>query len=388
MKCFYSFLLLLFSGFINAGFIGDTLVKTPAGYVQITNLKVDDEIFGINRDGEVSLTTITHAVSYDCNQYMIVGIDEEEVILARGQKFFLPLKHIWRKAKKLHEKDVVLNAFYDGLTVRKLQTLHAPITFYEIRLKQDHAFLITKSDIIVHNCPLFGIGLLVTWGCGAVTVETVWAGICFAGLWLGSKMCGSSKTSKLFIEPKSRTCNYPVHALDQYQNDDAVFQPTIVPASDLLLHQEAKGDCLIVPSQHVPKKSCGSSTCKPPMPGPHGTHIPSPKHGPVPKGNIAAGLNMEEGQKALDVSVPVFDQNDEKKDQRVAVWKGQYIVFLPTDIENDIWHNHIRSWEKDKFNNQGLDQDMKKALKDANVVKGSKGKIIKDSKKSNKDKIL
>lgn len=172
-------------------------------------------------------------------------------------------------------------------------------------------------------------------------------------------------------------CNYPVQAIIEYQRDTNGFEPTVIPVDKQMLHKEAKGGCLVVPSQHVPKKSCGSATCKPPMPGPYGTHIPSPKHGPYPQGNIAAGLNMEEGQKALDISVPVKDRSGNKKNQRVSVWKGQFIVFLPTDLENDVWHNHIRSWEKDRSGNNGLDDDMQRALQEAGLVKGAKGKISK-----------
>lgn len=345
----FGFLILFISTAIFPGFVGETLVKTPAGYVPIAQLKVSDEIFGINKYGEISITTITHAISYDSNQYMVVYIDGEGIIVARGQKFFLPLKDVWRKAKKLHEKDIILSVFYESLRIQKLQTLYEPVIFYEIRLKHDHAFLITKSDIIVHNCPLFSIGVLLTCGGGKIAVEAVWAGVCLFGWWLGSKMCGSSKSTKLFTEPKSDGCNYPTQVIHSFQNSDNSFQSAVILVDNQYAYREAKGGCNIVPSRHMPNKSCGTATCIPPRYGPNGCHIPSPKHGSVPQGNIAAGLNMEEGQKALDVSVPVFDNNGRKKDQRMAVWKGQYIVFLPTDLENDIWHNHIRPWDKDSF---------------------------------------
>lgn len=256
--------------------MGDMLVKTPVGYVEIAKLQVGDEIFGINRDGDISVTQITHAISYDSKRYFMVSIEDEEIIVARCQKFFLPLKHVWRKTKKLQEKDEILTGCYKTLTVQKLQTFHEPITFYEIRLKQDHAFLITQSDIIVHNCPLFSIGVLLTCGGGKIAVETIWAGVCLFGWWLGSKMCGSSKSAKMFAQPKSNGCNYPVQTIHEYQDCDKHFEPMIISDNNQTFYKESKGGCLIVPSQHIPQKSCGSATCKPPMPGPYGTHIPSP----------------------------------------------------------------------------------------------------------------
>ncbi len=140
--------------------------------------------------------------------------------------------------------------------------------------------------------------------------------------------------------------------------------------------REAKGGCVRVPSQHEPGKSCGSPTCNPPRIGPHGTHIPSPKHPSNVKGNVSPGLSMEEGQDALDVSVPVVDKNKNAKKPRVAVWKGQYIVFEETS--EGVYHSHIRSWNIDKKTGlQGLTQEMKNALQSAGLVENNKGKIKK-----------
>lgn len=169
--------MLLFFSPVSSGFFADTLVKTPKGYVEIASLQVDDEVFGINKEGLISVTNVTHAVSYESKACVMISTEDEEIFVAQSQKFFLPAKYTWRKAKKLHEKDEVLAAFYKKLQVQKVELLKDPIIFYEIRLKQDHAFLITKSDIIVHNCPLFNIGILLTCGGGKIAIETVWAGV-------------------------------------------------------------------------------------------------------------------------------------------------------------------------------------------------------------------
>ena len=167
------------------------------------------------------------------------------------------------------------------------------------------------------------------------------------GVAIAAKFCGSSKGSKFELGIKSKSCNY-AKTLTTNNPDDlqaVQFIPVdgkIDHIKDGLFYREWKGDCNIVPSAHMPNKSCGASTCSPPRYGPNGCHIPSPKHGPHPQGNVASGLNMEDGQKALDESVPV-----KSKKQRVAVWKGQFIVFEPTQLgktdAETIWHNHIRN---------------------------------------------
>lgn len=357
-------LLLWYTSLVYSGFVADTLVKTPQGYTKIKDIHVGDNVYGVSKDGGITVTDVTHVISYQHNRYMIVGIEDEQLIVARGQKFFLPYKHIWRKAKKLHEHDQVLSALYEAMTVESLQTYKDPVTFYEIRLRKDHAFLVTQSDIVVHNCPLFSIGVLVTWGCGKVAVEAVWASVCLFGMWLGTKLCGNKP--KLFVEPVTKGCNYPAQALcnndvqDQYSD---VIKTTNNDAN-VLYFSEPKRGCNYAPSQHEIGQSCGAARCVPPRDGPNGCHIPSSKHIDKQRGNASPGLGIEEGQKALDVSVPVKD-----KDVRVAVWDGKYIVFRLTDKNKNIWHNYIVSWNE-------LRRCMKNTFKAAGLVKEN-GKIIK-----------
>jgi len=198
MICF-GFLILFVSATMLPGFAGETLVKTPSGYIEIAPLQVDDQVFGVNKDGQNSITTITHIISYDSNEFMIVTINDQKIIVASGQKFFLPLEYVWRKAKNLHEKDAVLAKCFKVATVQNLQTFQAPVTFYEIRLKHDHAFLMTQSDIVVHNCPLFSIGFLVTCGGGKFALEGIIASVYLVGLWISHKIhCGSASKKQRF----------------------------------------------------------------------------------------------------------------------------------------------------------------------------------------------
>ncbi|MBI2353313.1 hypothetical protein HYV11_03690, partial [Candidatus Dependentiae bacterium] len=97
------------------------------------------------------------------------------------------------------------------------------------------------------------------------------------------------------------------------------------------------------------------------------------------QGNIAPGLGTQDGQEALDNSVPVVGKNEKKKKSRVSVWDGKYIVFDET--RKGIFHNHIRPWDN-KDGLKGLEKEMKDALIAEGFVENTKGKIKKDAKKS------
>ncbi|MBI2352969.1 hypothetical protein HYV11_01850 [Candidatus Dependentiae bacterium] len=425
------------------GFVAGTLVKTPCGYIPIEKLKTKDVVYGIDKNGNISPTILTHTISYQRKKYVHIVIENQRLIVAQSQKFLLPLKYVWCKAKKIHEKDAILSAFHDSIQVKIVQNKDDAITFYDIRLKKDHAFLVTKEDIIVHNMPLFSIGALISFEGLKFTVEMVWTGVCLFGLWFGSTFLPPKKQLMPVIQSKATTMdlwqpdqknnfietssplpvdNRPKHpALESsYLPEESKHQTPIgstvnqpieeKPCNQTLdqpiqkecnfslsqgaynqtylfeyssenttkpltiLHRETNGRCNYPPSQHQPGKSCDSDTCKPPRIGPNGTHIPSPKHpSNAANDNVSPGLDMEEGQKALDESVPIIDKEGNVKKSRVAVWDGKFVIFEKTSEK--VYHSHIRPWTANKNKGlQGLTQEMKNALQTAGLV-NDKGKI-------------
>ncbi|MBI2352854.1 hypothetical protein HYV11_01255 [Candidatus Dependentiae bacterium] len=204
-KWFYFFIIFSWFHVVHSGFSGKTLVKTPSGYIPIKQLKVGDQVYGVSKEGIISPTIITHKVKCKRSTYFSISIDNQTLTVANGQKFLLPLKHLWRKAKNLHEKDEVLTAFYDSIQVSVVKQKHTQKKFYDVRLQKDHAFLVTPQDIIVHNMPLFNIGVLISFEGFKFAVETVWAGVCFFGLWLGSKFLRSEKKVLPVLLPAGNT---------------------------------------------------------------------------------------------------------------------------------------------------------------------------------------
>ncbi|MCX5923404.1 MAG: hypothetical protein NTU89_02440 [Candidatus Dependentiae bacterium] len=107
-------------------------------------------------------------------------------------------------------------------------------------------------------------------------------------------------------------------------------------------------------SEHEAGKKCESDICSPPPKGPNGYFIPSDKHPLQPNGNASAGPTWEDGQKALDKSVPVFDGRGNQLKNRVVEHRGKLLILQNT--VNDIWHGYYCEWKK-------LSEYQKKAIK-------------------------
>ncbi len=334
------FFMLLIHSLTFPGFIAETLVKTPHGYKEIQSLKKGDLVYGVSQEGHISITSITHTTSYSATEHTNVTIESIRIITACKQKFFLPFKDCWCKAQDLAKKNLILTAQNQAWFVESVQPRQKSAQLYEIRLQNDHAFCISTTDIIVHNCPLFNIGMLVTWGCGKVAIESVYFSICLAGWLLSIHLWGSKSDKPTLITESIQTgCGYTREQQSNYTKEN------IIDLSDSgvnLCAREVKAGCNTIPSQHQPGQKCGALACPAPRPGPHGAYLPSPKHGSKQEGSASPGPSWEVGQKALDESIPVEDTNGNPTKQRVAVWNGDFIVFKPTGPNT--WHGYYTPW--------------------------------------------
>lgn len=171
------------------------------------------------------------------------------------------------------------------------------------------------------------------------------------------------------------TCNYQTEfKLLQADNIDcsSEWQNTCEHKSETSSKQSAKVKRhLIKESEHEPGKSC-NPICDPPPKGPYGYFIPSEKHKSGPCGDASAGPMWEEGQKGLNISVPVLDKNDQVKKQRVCISNKKYLVFRSTG--NDVWHGYYSNWND-------LDAYEQRAFIENNLTT-EKGKILEHANKA------
>ncbi|MBI2352852.1 hypothetical protein HYV11_01245 [Candidatus Dependentiae bacterium] len=395
---FYYFIFIVFCSWFHvvfSGFSGVTLVKTPNGYIPIKQLKVGDQVYGVSKEGIISPTIITHKVKCKRSTYFSISIDNQTLTVANGQKFLLPLKHLWRKAKKLHEKDEVLTAFHDSIQVSVVKQKHKQKKFYDVRLQKDHAFLVTPQDIIVHNMPLFNIGVLISFEGFKFAVEAVWTGVCFFGVWLGSKFLRSEKK----VSPVMLSAANAGLLNDQFDDhDNCLFcekNDVSMKRSENIFHaqnhEQLKGEILSSLQQNIDFKSKKQkqknqkkvksgvvASCGCPGPDdddpdaddkddefekkhPNGRYQESPKHHQNSSENI--GKPPRNGQAALDSSIEVMGKN-----YRVAIQDGKVVILMKTSSK--VYHGYIVEKFKD------LPRQVKNALWGHDLIRSiQSGKI-------------
>jgi predicted kinase len=119
-------------------FVGDTLVKTIGGYKRISEISLDDSVLSLNEEsGNMEYKQVVNLFKYEPEQsdtLLELEFDNGEIVrCTENHKFYVD--GIWVKAIDLDVRRNVIN---------KEQV-------YDIEVEDNHNYVITKSDIIVHN---------------------------------------------------------------------------------------------------------------------------------------------------------------------------------------------------------------------------------------------
>ena len=195
----FSFLLhfFLFSAQLFPGFASGTLIKVPGGYQDIDQLQPGDIVYSITKSGNSCLSKVQKTTSYFLPQLVLILVGDDVVAVAPQQKFYDPEKANWVKAKHLRKSMPLLSGFKNIATIKDIEKLDCEVEFFDIRLEDEHTFLIGCQNIVVHNFPPFFIGFSIACG-GGISFEGVYFGMCLAGWWLGTKLLkyGDSKKYK------------------------------------------------------------------------------------------------------------------------------------------------------------------------------------------------
>lgn len=130
-------------------FVGDTLVKTSGGYKRISEISLDDSVLSLNEEsGNMEYKQVVNLFKYEPEQsdtLLELEFDNGEIVrCTENHKFYVDGS--WVKAIDLDVRRNVIN---------KEQV-------YDIEVEDNHNYVITKSDIIVHNSGKgFTIGNLI-----------------------------------------------------------------------------------------------------------------------------------------------------------------------------------------------------------------------------------
>ncbi|MBP9765346.1 hypothetical protein KBD08_03340 [Candidatus Babeliales bacterium] len=271
-----------------AGFAAGTLVKTPKGYQPIESLQIGDFVYSVTPQRTYNISKVTHTTSYAQPTAIKMVTENDIIIAAPRQKFYLPHEQKWISAKKI-KCDNHLGT--SQKTCAKEFTIYSQTKltdFFDIRLDNLHTFCVSTDDIIVHNFPLCFLGFTIAWGAGKIALDGIYCGICIAGWWLGTKLLKGTKVN----------------------NNN--FRFTITPSTP----------------NHAPDPDDEEWKQK----HPHGKHIESPKHHPNARNSI--GKPPRDGQAALDNSFEVLG-----KKYRIAMQDGNIIQLVRTTAKE--YHGFI-----------------------------------------------
>jgi len=122
-------------------FDGETLVKTETGYKKIVDVAAGDMVYTINEDTkEIELKAVQELVVFEKDDLIenlleIVTEEGETIICTESHPFYVNGE--WVKAK--------------DLKVSSKRVIDSDRKVYDLSMEGNHNYMITKSDIIVHN---------------------------------------------------------------------------------------------------------------------------------------------------------------------------------------------------------------------------------------------
>lgn len=319
---FISYLcLFLHSMFLHAGFATGTMVKVPGGYELIENLQPGDIVYSVMPSGNVCLNKIKRTTNYFLPNGIGIILNDDFIIAAPQQKWYLPQSNAWEKTKHLAKNYALLSGANNIEYIQNIIRFEQEIEFFDIQLDNTHTFCVSSYDIVVHNFPLCFIGFSIAWGAGSAVFEGLYFGICIAGWWLGTKLLRGGDNAS--------------------DNKKLKFTPFISSPG-------GSPD----PNDDDWKKQ-----------NPNGLYVESPKHHPNSRGAI--GRSPKNGQTALNRSV-LMDEGP----SRVAIEDNHFVVLRQTSSR--VYHGYI----VEEFTN--LPRAAQKSLYHAKLVRCiTKGKIIK-----------
>ncbi len=173
--------LILFHSYLFAGFAASTLVKTPRGYQTIESLDIGDFVYSITPQRTFKLSKVTHTTSYALPHAIKIVTENDIIIAAPKQKFYLPHDSKWISAKKIRFNNHLGTSPKACTQEFKIYSQCIITDFFDIRLDDLHTFCVSTDGIIVHNFPLCFIGFTIAWGGGQIALDGIYCGICISG---------------------------------------------------------------------------------------------------------------------------------------------------------------------------------------------------------------
>lgn len=127
------------------GFAARTLIKVPAGYAAIENLRSGDCVLCYDADKSVVEGTISYITQKSVDEYVRIAIADECICVACDQFLYDESCDAWIGAGSLKSGDIVAG---HAIAVERI---NKPIDMYLLSVAQHYNFFVTKSDVCAHN---------------------------------------------------------------------------------------------------------------------------------------------------------------------------------------------------------------------------------------------
>ena len=150
---------LLSTGQLNPSVIQGTLIATVAGEKRVEDLRVGDELFGVDIAAQTIVKSRVTAISRRLsNSTVVLTTTRKEVIpAAPDQQFLDPVEQQWVVASDFAVTNHLLDSKGNHVPCREVMRCNANeeiYAAYDISTEAPHTFFVTKSQFLTHNLPL------------------------------------------------------------------------------------------------------------------------------------------------------------------------------------------------------------------------------------------
>lgn len=144
-----------------AGFAAGTLIKTPQGYINIENLKKDDQVVCYDIHNKLQKhSTILDIHKRNISNPLAIKLSNQLIITDIHQKLYSPSVEEWLDISTIRNNQALCYAF----SIEDIYEIDNQIELYEISVEELHNFYITTNDILAHNfiylLPIAGEGAI------------------------------------------------------------------------------------------------------------------------------------------------------------------------------------------------------------------------------------
>lgn len=286
-------IILFISHMVFPFFPAHTLIKTADGSLcPIDQIGVSDIVAGMSVDGKIDVKAVTHKYVRHVQRYVVIVLDNDEIITAYDQKIYAPTEKIFKHAEQFKIGDMLLAYSGEQIPIRDVFFVEGEQEFFDITVAECHTFFVSRSKVLVHNMIPVALGLSWVFG----------GGLQFAGASLMTTVLGSVAA---VTWKKNKNENY---SSSKYANGSCDFFFGMPPDDEF----EKQGL--------------------------HGRYVESPKHHENVLGNVSKA--PKNGQKALDQSIRISDNSS----NRIGVSEGEIVELKMT--RSGEYHGHVVKWEE------------------------------------------